>query len=320
MSLRTINKKSGFVIPLILLSLFFSGCSPVASRTSPNPSSDRRSPDWAEPSTSGTVVSEEISESSGLAVSKCLDGVIWTHNDSGDDAFIYAIDATGRKLGTWKVVGARNTDWEDIASVRAPDGRCFLLIGDVGNNKLNRQELTIYRIPEPEAPDGGQSGRKQPRLTATAEMMRFEYPDARHNSESIFALPDGTVYVLTKSMTGPSRVYRLGAFEHGRLDAKAVFVAEITVPALPDGLLTGADVSADGRRVVVCDYFGAYEFVLPEKSAGFDEIWKVKPMAIELGAREIGEAIAYSPDGRILFASSENKGQPLIRVERLAGR
>ena len=67
---------------------------------------------------SGRVSHCEITESSGIAASKCQSDVLWTHNDSGDNAFIFALDSTGEKLGTWKVSNAKNIDWEDIAEIK----------------------------------------------------------------------------------------------------------------------------------------------------------------------------------------------------------
>ena len=45
-------------------------------------------------------------------------------------------------------------------------------------------------------------------------------------------------------------------------------VAEIAVPAVPNGLITGGDISPDGRRVALCDYVMGYELTLPDGAAG----------------------------------------------------
>ena len=82
-------------------------------------------------------------------------------------------------------------------------------------------------------------------------------------------------------------------------------------------LLTGGDISPDGKRVIICDYFDGYELVLPEKAKDFEEIWKQDLKIVPLGKREQGEAVTYAPDGRALFATSEKKNQPLVRVDRV---
>ncbi len=72
-------------------------------------SSEQFSKDYEKPQIIGKIESSEIEESSGIAASRCNENVFWTHNDSGDEAFIYAFDGKGKKLGTWKVSGAKNS-------------------------------------------------------------------------------------------------------------------------------------------------------------------------------------------------------------------
>src|SRR5690606_10690255 len=105
-----------------------------------------------EPRRTGTLPAD-VAESSGLAASRSHPGVFWTHNDSGDEAFVFAIDSAGRLLGRVRVTGAENHDWEDIALAPCGDdaGDC-LYIADTGNNLGSREEVAIYRVPEP-APD-----------------------------------------------------------------------------------------------------------------------------------------------------------------------
>lgn len=93
-------------------------------------------------------------------------------------------------------------------------------------------------------------------------------------------------------------------------------IADFAVPALPNGFVTGGDISNDGKRVVICDYFAAYEIVLPEKSKSFDDIWKQKSEIVQLGERTQGEAICYSADGAAVYATSEKEDSPVIKVDR----
>ena len=88
------------------------------------------------------------------------------------------------------------------------------------------------------------------------------------------------------------------------------------MPAVPNGYLTGGDISPDGQRVIICDYSQAYELVLAENAAGFDEIWRVKPVVVDLGERWQGEAVCYSVDGMSIFATSEGRNSPVIEVKR----
>lgn len=318
MSKKTIAKKFSFVISLLVFSLLANACFSVSSQDgkNSNKSANQNSKDYGEPKIVGKLTSDEIKESSGLVSSKCSKNVFWTHNDSGDDAFIFALDGTGEKLATYKVGGAKNIDWEDIAEYKNDDGECFLYLGDFGNNARSRGEHTIYKVKEP-TDFSKNSSRKNPQTTENAEAIKFSYPDIRHDAETLLVRPEsGDIYVVTKRLTGAAGVYKLKSNYDSSAVNKLEKISDLSVPAVPEGFLTGGDISPDGKRVVICDYFFAYEFVLPENAKNFDEIWKQKPQKIELGTREQGEAVAYSADGTSIFATSENKNSPLIEVKR----
>jgi hypothetical protein len=315
MSKKTITKFSSFVIFFALVCSIFSGCFAAFPTENDNSAARKVSPDWLAPNVVGRIESGEITESSGIAPSRCQPDVLWTHNDSGDDAFIYAINPKGERKGTWKIPNARNIDWEDIAAFKDKNGACFLYIGEIGNNELKRSEFVVYRVREPQVSDENKSSsKKDPLATEDAEAIRFSYPDGTHNAETLMVQPQtGDIYVLTKQVSQPAGVYKLAANSQNERSEK---IAEITVPAIPNGLLTGGDISPDGRRVVVCDYFSAYELILPNSASNFDEIWKQTPLVIELGKREIGEAVGFSADGNSIFATSEKKNSPVIEVKK----
>lgn len=304
--MKTIAKFSAVVIFLG----FAISCGP----TPQTPATDSA---YSAPKVLGTIKSPEIEESSGLAASRCQSDVLWTHNDSGDDAFLYAVNPAGEKLGTWKVPNVPNEDWEDLATSKDAAGKCFLYIGEIGDNKPKNMPHSVFRIPEPiVVPDNASSSKAQPVPTGNAETLQFEFPEKIKDAETLMVHPKtGDLYVLTKNLSGPSTVYRLKPTFGGELQ-KAQQLAQISMPAVPNGLLTGGDISPDGRRAVVCDYGRAYELVLPENLTEFDEIWKQAPKPIELGKRKNGETISYSVDGTSIYATSEGKASPIIEVRR----
>jgi hypothetical protein len=321
MSNKTITKKFVFVISFLILIINFTGCSYVASQHDnqiTNNKAEDVSNKYQKPQIVGKIESNEITESSGLVASRCNRGVLWTHNDSGDQAFIYAVNTKGEKLGTWKVSSAKNKDWEDLATFKNEKGECFLYIGDIGNNERSKSEFIVYRVKEPKVSDTDKnSSRKNPSETETAEAIKFDYPDFRHDAETLLVHPQtGDIYVLSKSLSSAAGVYKLAKNYDLNKTNRLEKVAEFTVPAFPNGLLTGGEISPDGKRVVVCDYFNAYEIALPEKAKNFDEIWSEKSMIVELGERAQGEAVCYSVDGKSIFATSEKRNSPIIEARR----
>jgi len=286
---------------------------------SPKTNEPARVAAYAPPVVVARIKSKDLTESSGIASSRCNSDVLWSHNDSGNDETIFAISTKGKLLGEWKVKNAKNTDWEDIAAYKDATGHCFLYLGDIGDNKVQRPEHSVYRVAEPAVtvPAGDEDGDKVRLETESAEKLTFVYPDQNADAETLMVEPrSANIYVLTKRISGPSSVYRIRS-DFGRADVqKAELVAQLSVPAIPNGYLTGGDISPDGRRVAICDYTQAYEYALPDDDNVFDDIWKQGPTIIDLGKRSGGESIAYSTDGAAVYATSEGRYPPLIRVQR----
>jgi hypothetical protein len=247
----------------------------------------------------------------------CQPDVFWTHNDSGGGAFIFAINLKGNHLGTWRVTGAQNEDWEDIASYKDPSGSCYLYIGDIGNNEGKRPDPKVYRVKEPVVtPQGAGSSRKNPLITDQSDAVAFKYPDGWHNAETLMVQPKtDDIYVLTKRLDGPSLVFKIKPQFGQSAPVVAERVAELALPAVPNGLLTGGAISQDGSRVILCDYSAGYELQLGA-SNNFDDVWKNAPIPVDLGDRKQGEAVTFTPDGRSIVATSERKNSPVIEVTR----
>ena len=62
-------------------------------------------PTFANAVTNGTINIPSLDEASGIAASRNNPGVLWTENDSGNAAVVYAIDPQGRNLGAYALPG-----------------------------------------------------------------------------------------------------------------------------------------------------------------------------------------------------------------------
>jgi hypothetical protein len=265
-----------------------------------------------------------VNESSGLAASARSPEYFFTHNDSGDSARIFAVNRKGETLATFRVPGAQNVDWEDMARGRDAQGRDVLFIGDTGDNHTRREQLQVYQVPEPEV-DVTRLGVK----ASTAPALRYElsYPDGPHDCETLLVnRANGTLYLVTKerllrasgvyATTGPlvpDRVNRL---------TKVGWIRFLSLPAtvrrLTDSfgrmMATGGDISPDGDRVVVRTYTDAYEW----KIAGNDvaAAFRAQPAHIPLPEMRQGESAAYTQDGKAILFGSEKPGSPIYEIAR----
>lgn len=273
---------------------------------------------YGAPAKLATIKNPAINESSGLVASRTLPGAYWTHNDSGDGPFIYAINTRGESLAVFRVSGADARDWEDIAIGPGPlTNESYLYIGDIGDNSEARREIVIYRVPEPNLKTANKNSSKvRPLTTEPAQAIRLKFPDGKHNAETLLVHPKtGTLYIVTKVAFANPVVYEAAKPFDGNPNTMKR-IGEIHVPSLFGGALTGGSVSPDGRRVALCDYFQGYELVLPANAKDFNDIWKTRMTGFDLGKRKQGEAIAYRLDGDALLATSEGKQSALFQVER----
>ncbi len=274
---------------------------------------------YGQPTTLATIKDKSISESSGLVASRTTPGAYWTHNDSGDGPFIYAFDTRGDSFGTFRVSGADARDWEDIAAGPGPQpNRSYLYIGDIGDNDAVRPEVIVYRVAEPLLSTSTRKFTKsRPGSTEPAEAIRLQYPDGKHDAETLLVHPrTGNLYIVTKVLIANAVVYEAVAPFTAGQSITMRKVGEPRVPSLFGGAITGGSISPDGRRVALCDYFSGYELVLPAERSNFDDIWKQKMTSFDLGKRKQGESITYRLDGGALLATSEGKQTPQIQVER----
>ncbi|MEP6717644.1 MAG: WD40 repeat domain-containing protein [bacterium] len=292
---------------------------PPANASGEQRRQQRQTETYGRPRILGTLQDAAINESSGLVASRTTPGLYWTHNDSGDGPYIYALDERGEQRGTWRVRGASARDWEDIAAGPGPQaGTSYLYIGDIGDNSGRRDAITVYRVKEPATkPTDTASNKRKPLATDDAQVINFRYPDGPHDSEALLVHPKtGDVYIVTKISFANPVIYKAAAPLNTNGPTKLERIGELNLPSLFGGLITGGDISQDGLRLALCDYLDAYELVLPGARASFDQIWKQPLQPVDLGKRRQGESIAYRLDGRALLATSEGEHSALVEVVR----
>jgi hypothetical protein len=236
----------------------------------------------------------ELRESSGLGASRAYPGVYWTHNDSGDEPRLYAIDGSASLLATVQVTGASARDWEALALGRCPDAsdRSCLYVADVGDNRSVRESVAIYIVEEPD-PFAGDT---EVALLAT---VPFVYPDEPHDAEGLALTAAGDLIVVTKEREQATRLYEIPAVDIAAAIGRAVVLTLGPGRQLPIGpdpragrIVTGAALSPAGDVLAVRTYSEIYRFRWPMG----DEPEQVAE-ACFLGTGEPqGEAIAFRPE------------------------
>jgi hypothetical protein len=244
----------------------------------------------------GIELPETVPETSGVAFGRGAAGVIWTHNDSGGEPAVYAVDTDGSALGRVAITGAINVDWEDMELGDCALGTC-LYLGDVGDNPESRNEITVYRVPEPSATDVA---------TPAADAFRMRYPDRPRDSEAIFVLPGERLYVVTKGRSDPVELYRYpGALRTDEVVTLArVQAITDSQPSLPNQV-TGASSSPDGTQVAIRTYADLHLYGVAGDGLTASPLLS---QSLRTLAEPQGEAVALSLGGLLALTSEAARG------------
>lgn len=260
----------------------------------------------------GHLAAPEIVESSGLTPSATRPGVYWTHNDSGNEPTLFAVESTGRLISSLRLLDARNTDWEAIAAGPCPSGSC-LFVGDVGDNFARRAHVTVYRVPEPLAGDTS---------LRVSERLDVRYADGPRDVEAMYVAPDSSLWFLTKRplyrlfpTRSPARLYRVPA-DAWRQGGMATATRVGTLPIIPGNFsardwITDAALSptaSDGTRRLAVLTYGIVHVFQADTLSGRPGA-RLGRCALTMAERD-AEAIAWLPDGRLLI-TNEGRGSRL---------
>lgn len=235
------------------------------------------------------ITDPRVTESSGLAAGRRHPGVVYTHDDSGGPAQVFAIGRDGRTRATFTLAGARNRDWEAIAVAGGTRRRPSIYVGDIGDNRDGAwPTVTIYRFTEP--------AQLRDRVVRPVRYT-LRYADGARNAEGMMIDPrTGRLFVVSKRWNG-------GVYAAPRqLRTQSVNVLR-RIGSAPS-FATDAAYAPDGASYVIRTYLGAEVFSRSGKMLRF----------VSLPAAGQGESVSYTADGTALLAGSEGRDGPVWRV------
>ena len=202
----------------------------------------------------------DINESSAIVKSRVWDDVYWTLNDSGCNNRIFPFNSNGElyraewykeKDGGIFIGNAINIDWEDMAVDN--DGNIYVC--DTGNNFNTRQDLAIHVIKDPIPNATGN--------TTSTKTIKFYYPEQKkfpavpnnYDCEAVFWAKDN-LYLLTKHRADKqTHLYRFDSTDQLKINpVTRIGTFEI------GGMVTAADASIDGSKLVVLTYDNIWIF------------------------------------------------------------
>ena len=239
----------------------------------------------------------DVSEASGVAVSRKDPGRIWVHNDSGSPV-LFAVNDRGALIRRIRLTGITIEDWEATSTSPCPNGSC-LYIGDIGDNGAKRKSITVYRVPEPEGAAD---------TLAVREAFHATYPDGPHDAETLLVTPRGEMFIVTKVETSPVTLYR---FPRDARPGSTVVLERVSAPRSSQKLhederITDGAVSPNGEWVVLrshhaLDFYDASTFLSGK--------WQAAGHVNLAGLHETqGEGVAFADD-MTLYLVGEGGGK-----------
>lgn len=240
-----------------------------------------------------TIDNPVLEEMSGLAFSKNHPDKFYTHTDSGGEVAVYVLDSMGKEIGKIVLEDVENRDWEDIAVGPGPKGKSYVYVAEIGDNAAVHKSVKILRFPEPE-----KFGQK---IILKPEVLKFEYPDGPMDAESLFVDPiSGDLFVVSKR-DGQNTLFCLKSDDFGKKDVLAEEMGK-----LPFTSATAADISQDGSRILIKNYFKIYYWERAKGESVPQALSRV-PKELPYVSEPQGEAIGFQPDGRAFYTISEKR-------------
>ncbi|MEU6538067.1 WD40 repeat domain-containing protein [Streptomyces sp. NPDC047000] len=235
-----------------------------------------------------TIKDPRIKESSGLAASHLHPGIYWTHNDSDDGPYLYAVDSsTGKTVATVTLSGIGRP--RDVEAISIGPGN-EIYVGDIGDNLDGTWPYVwIYKLPEP---------KKLVNQTVRATQYIVKYSNGARNAESLAVQPKtGRVYIIDKKEDG-------GHLYEGPAELTASGTNIFKPVAAVDLWATDAAFSPDGGQLAVRGYFGG---ILYDWNGGAIK----RKQRLDVPLQGQGESVSYSADGTKLMYGSEGTDSPV---------
>jgi hypothetical protein len=218
-----------------------------------------------------TISDSRITESSGLATDPQA-RAYWTVNDSGADGVVYALNPSGKVIGTLQY-RAKPLDAEAVALRK---GRLY--VADIGDNTADRNSVTVYYFDNAQAVD----------QTVGYHSWDFSYPDGPHDAETLLVNDAGRLFVVTKDAEGA--IY--AAPGEPKRDGTNALVKVGNAPAA----VTDGTFLPGGRRIALLTY-GAIEIIDANTYKRIEELnMPVQPQP---------ESLTVSLDNSSLLVGSE---------------
>ncbi|MCU0443545.1 MAG: hypothetical protein MUE85_01410 [Microscillaceae bacterium] len=239
-----------------------------------------------------------IKEASGLVYSRNLAKALWTHNDSGDEPRIFLISPKGKFLAQFRLPNHLPfQDVEDICIGGGPiPNQNYIYLGDIGDNKAQRDVKYIYRFLEPKSYKYKQQGN----IIAQVETIRFRYEDGKRDAETLMIDPlTKDLYIVSKR----EKQVNVYILPYPQKADNEVLTAK-KIATLHFSYATGGDILANGEEIIIKNYVNIY-YWRRKSGESLTQTFQRPPVRVAYLFESQGEGIAWALDGSGYYTLSE---------------
>ena len=193
---------------------------------------------------------KDLEETSGIILNN---GLLWTHNDSGNESQLFNIDSTGKIIQKITITTAKNIDWEDITAKNE-----LITVGDFGNNFGTRKNLYLLEL---KLTDGKLNKH---------DSIPFFYPEQTSflfnaltpfDAEAIININNKYLVFTKNRNTLTTEMYLIDK------NLNRPIVAEYVESLNVNSLITGGDYNEDSKTLVLTSYSsGGYQYLIRIKN------------------------------------------------------
>jgi hypothetical protein len=210
---------------------------------------------------------------------------MWSHNDDGEP-LVFALRFTGEAIRRFEVPGVENIDWEDIAL----DNEGILYIYDNTSRSSRLGVGLVHAFPEPNPFEQDE--------IESVETFTIRFPEAEPDIETLI-VQGRSAFLVSKPWDGSlPKIYFVEDLRQG--------TAEVIGTIPHRAMITGGDISADGRRIALSSYRALFIF---EKGPEDVSPFNAEPLVCQLNAGQV-EGISW--DGSSLHLTNEQRSTFLV--------
>ena len=211
--------------------------------------------------------------------------LLWVIEDAGNQARVFGLDGKGNVEKVLNVENAKNNDWEDLTS----DDSGNLYIGDFGNNSEKRKTFAILKI----------SNVNEAKGATKASVIDFTLPKGVKSKDfEAFFLYGDSFYIFSKERKKAVVIKvpnRIGSH-------RAELVSKYHLKG-KDTKVTSADISSDGKTIILLNHDSIWELTNFEGDAFFKGTIK----KIELEHDSQKEGVCFKGDDTLYITDERNK-------------